>query len=69
MNLKCYYYYLLKAYGPVNHTGSPQGFSLNQILHMLKCKCPFPKTGALTSTYFVSHSKTSTTRQKETETC
>ena len=24
-----YYYYLLKAYSPVNHTGSPQGFSLN----------------------------------------
>ena len=27
--------YLLKAYSPVNPTGSPQGFSLNQILHKL----------------------------------
>ena len=30
-----YYYYLLKAYSPVNRTGSPQGFSLNQILQKL----------------------------------
>ena len=27
--------YLLKAYSPVNRSGSPQGFSLNQILHKL----------------------------------
>ena len=30
-----YYYYLLKAHSPVNHTGSSQGFSLVQILHKL----------------------------------
>ena len=24
-----YYYYLLKAFNPINHTGSPQGFSLD----------------------------------------
>ena len=27
--------YLLKAYSPVNHTGSPQGFSQVQILRKL----------------------------------
>ena len=27
--------YLLKTYSPVNRTGSPQGFSLNQILQKL----------------------------------
>ena len=27
--------YLLKAYSPINSTVSPQGFSLNQILHKL----------------------------------
>ena len=27
--------YLLKAYSPVNHTGSPQGFSQVQIKHKL----------------------------------
>ena len=26
-------FYLLKAYSPINHTGSPQGFSQVQILH------------------------------------
>ena len=30
-----YYYYLLKTYNPVNRTGSPRGFSLNQILNKL----------------------------------
>ena len=28
------YYYLLTAFNPVNRTGSPQGFSLIQILHI-----------------------------------
>ena len=28
--------YLLGAYSPVNLTGSPQGFALNQILHKWK---------------------------------
>ena len=28
--------YLLNVYIPVNRTGSPQGFSLNQILQQLK---------------------------------
>ena len=30
-----YYDYLLKAFCPVNRTGSPEGFSQNQILHEL----------------------------------
>ena len=30
-----HYYYLLKAYSPINRTGSPQGFSLDQLLHKL----------------------------------
>ena len=28
-------FYVLKAYSPVNRTGSPEGFSLNQTLHKL----------------------------------
>ena len=33
---KDYYYYLLKAYSPVNRTESPQGFSQVQVLHKSK---------------------------------
>ena len=37
--------YLLKAYSPVNRTGSPQGFSLNQFIYLLKAYSPASRTG------------------------
>ena len=43
------YYYLLKAYSPVNHTGSPQGFSQVHVLHKSKYKYDKHLTNTVTN--------------------